>query len=230
MKNREKKVLLFLVEGPSDEAAIGTIIKEYFEAEQVQFLVVHGDITVRDYVSTDKILTKINELVNKVKSIYGYKTADFLRIIHLTDSDGVFIPDEHVHKANVESIEYYEDRMETSSVKNTLDRNHRKKEILFKLHRTGKIGTIPYRIYYNSCNLEHVLFGDQKDFTDDQKEELSDGFAEQYEGRVNDFVKFISSSEIAVPGNYQETWKYMEEGLNSLKRATNMHHIFQEAR
>ena len=110
MKNSEKKVLLFLVEGPSDEAAIGTIIKEYFEAEQVQFLVVHGDITVRDYVSTDKILTKINELVNKVKSIYGYKTADFLRIIHLTDSDGVFIPDEHVHKADVASIEYYEDR------------------------------------------------------------------------------------------------------------------------
>lgn len=230
MKNNEKKVLLFLVEGPSDEAAIGTIIKEYFEAEQVQFLVVHGDITVRDYVSTDKILTRINELVNKVKSIYGYKTADFLRIIHLTDSDGVFIPDEHVYKADVDSIAYYEDRMETPSIKNTLDRNHRKKEILFKLHRTGKIGTIPYRIYYNSCNLEHVLFGDQKDFTDEEKEELSDGFAEQYEGRVNDFVKFISSPEIAAPGSYQETWKYMEEGLNSLKRATNMHHLFQEAR
>ncbi|MFT4104630.1 MAG: hypothetical protein QM657_02635 [Lacrimispora sp.] len=230
MKNSEKRVLLFLVEGPSDEAAIGTIMKEYFKAEQVQFLVVHGDITVRDYVSTDKILSRINDLLNKVKSRYGYKNADFVRIIHLTDSDGVFIPDERVYQAHVDGIEYYEDRMETPSVKNTLDRNHRKKEILFKLRKTGKIGTIPYRIYYNSRNLEHVLFGKQKDFTNEEKEELSDGFAEQYEGRVNDFIKFISSPDVAAPGDYQETWKYMEEGLNSLRRATNMHYIFQEDR
>ncbi len=228
MKNSEKRVLLFLVEGPSDEAAIGTVIKEYFEAEQVQFLVVHGDITVRDYVSTDKILSKINDLINKVKSRYGYKNADFMRIIHLTDSDGVFIPDEFVHQADVENIGYYGDRMETSSIKNTLDRNHRKREILLKLRRTGKLGTIPYRIYYNSCNLEHVLFGEQKDFDNKQKEELSDGFAEQYEGRANDFVRFISSPEVAVPGSYQDTWKYLEEGLNSLKRGTNMYYIFQE--
>ena len=47
----EKKVILFIVEGSSDEAALGTIMKEYFSGNEVQFVVVHGDIALKDYVS-----------------------------------------------------------------------------------------------------------------------------------------------------------------------------------
>ena len=45
MKNNEKKVIVFIVEGMSEEAALGTIMKEFFVNEQVQFFIVHGDIT-----------------------------------------------------------------------------------------------------------------------------------------------------------------------------------------
>ena len=38
----EKKVIAVIVEGPSDESAIGGILKEYFCSEEVQFAVVHG--------------------------------------------------------------------------------------------------------------------------------------------------------------------------------------------
>ena len=55
----EKKVVIFIVEGPSDEAALGTIMKEYFASNEVQFVVVHGDITLKDYVSADNIIKKI---------------------------------------------------------------------------------------------------------------------------------------------------------------------------
>ena len=41
-----------------------------------------------------------------------------------------------------------------------------------------------------------------KDFSDDEKEELSDDFAEKYEGKVQDFINFISDSDIAVSGTY----------------------------
>ena len=41
----EKKVVTVIVEGPSDENAIGGILKEFFSSEEVQFAVVHGDIT-----------------------------------------------------------------------------------------------------------------------------------------------------------------------------------------
>lgn len=47
----EKKVIAVIVEGPSDESAIGGILKEYFCSEEVQFAVVHGDIT-SDYRTT----------------------------------------------------------------------------------------------------------------------------------------------------------------------------------
>lgn len=226
MANNEKKVIAFIVEGASDEAAIGSIMREYFSNELVQFVVVRGDITTKDFVSSKNIITKIHNLVLDIKDKYRYKTSDFDRIIHIVDTDGVFVDDQYVKAAEVQSIVYYEDHMETGSVEATLSRNHKKAEILYKLHKTGKVGTIPYRIYFNSCNLEHVLYDELKDFTDEEKTEMSDDFAEKYEGNAEAFVSFISDPEIAVGGAYQETWKYIEKGLHSLQRHTNMNQIF----
>ena len=45
----EKKVIAVIVEGPSDENAIGGILKEFFFSEEVQFAVVHGDITSNEF-------------------------------------------------------------------------------------------------------------------------------------------------------------------------------------
>lgn len=154
----EKKVVAFIVEGPSDEAALGTIMKEYFSSNEVQFVVVHGDITLKDYVSTDKILTKINEQIENIKSKYRYHQDDFIKIIHIVDTDGVYIQSTDIKKADIEEIRYYEECIEAPDVGAIIDRNRRKGAVLFKLRKTGKINGIPYRIYFNSCNLEHVLY------------------------------------------------------------------------
>lgn len=45
---------------------------------------------------------------------------------------------------------------------------------MFKLSSTGKVHDIRYRLYFNSCNLEHVLYNELKDFSDDEKEEMVD--------------------------------------------------------
>lgn len=107
----EKKVVAFIVEGPSDEAALGTIMKEHFSKDEVQFVVVHGDITLKDYVSVGNILIKINEQIEGVKSRYRYAQDDFLKIIHIVDTDGVYIPEADVKEADVEDVQYYEDRI-----------------------------------------------------------------------------------------------------------------------
>lgn len=224
----EKKVIAFIVEGASDEAALGTIMKEYFSDNEVRFEVIRGDITTKDYVSMDTILLKINEKIEEVKRKYRYQTEHFIKIIHLTDADGVYIDADCVKYAEVEEIQYYTDRMETAKVKETIGRNSRKADILFKLRRTGKIQGIPYKIYYNSCNLEHVLYNELKDFTDDEKRDMSDDFAEKYEGKAEEFVAFISDAEIAVPGTYQKTWDFLEKDKNSLNRHSNMHLIFEK--
>ena len=223
----EKKVVIFIVEGTSDEAAIGTIMKEYFSCNQVQFVVVHGDITLKDYVSNDHIIKKINEQIERVKIRYRYVQNDLIRIIHITDTDGVYAPEEDIKKADVEEIRYYEDHIDTKNRSALIERNKRKGDILYKLRKTGKVRGIPYRIYFNSCNLEHVLYGELKDFSDEEKQILSDEFADRYDGKVTEFIEFLSALAGAVSGTYKETWDYIEKDKNSLKRHTNMHLKFQ---
>ena len=214
------------MEGPSDEAAIGTIMKEYFSNNEVQFVVVHGDITLKDYVSIDDILIKINEQIEGVKNRYRYHQEDFIKIIHIADMDGVYISEMDIREADVVEIQYYEDHIDAKSVNAIVERNKKKGDILYKLRRTGKVNGIPYRIYFNSCNLEHVLYGELKCYSDDEKQRLSDEFAEQYEGKADEFIEFISDSDIAVQGTYQKTWDFIEKDKNSLSRYTNMHLIF----
>jgi hypothetical protein len=222
----EKKVVVVIVEGPSDENAIGGVLKEFFSSEEVQFAVVHGDITSDYNTTVENAVSGVNKLVESIKSKYGYEWEDFMRIIHIADTDGTFT--KHcIHKAEVDSIQYYEDHIEYSNIEDVERRNRHKSEIMFKLYSTGKVHDIWYRLYFNSCNLEHVLYNELKDLTDDEKEELSDAFAEKYEGKVQEFIDFISDEEIAVPGEYKETWKYIEKGINSLQRHSNMHLIFE---
>lgn len=133
---------MFIVEGPSDEAALGSIMKEYFSNNEVQFVVVYGDITLQDYVSSDNILTKINERVESVKKKYRYFHDDFIMIIHIADTDGVFISETDVKEADVEEVRYYEDHIDVKNVKAIVNRNKRKGSILYKLRKTGKTNLI----------------------------------------------------------------------------------------
>ena len=222
----DKRVVAVIVEGPSDESAIGGILKEYFSSDETWFVVAHGDITSRKGINPSNVVSKLKALVDEVRVRYGYNWRDFVRIIHIADTDGSFTKDS-VIKSNVESVLYYEDHMETANVEEIENRNLNKAAVLFRLYSTAKINKVDYRIYFNSCNLEHVLYNALKNFTDDEKEEMSDEFAEKYEGRLQDFIAFISAPDIAVSGTYKETWKYIEKDKNSLQRHTNMHLIFE---
>lgn len=71
------------------------------------------------------------------------------------------------------------------------------------------------------------MYGELRAYSDEEKQILSDDFADKYDGRINEFIEFISASDIAVSGTYQKTWDYIEKDKNSLKRHTNMHLMFQ---
>lgn len=139
----------------------------------------------------------------------------------------MYISEADIRAADVEEVRYYEDHIESKNVSAIIERNKRKRAILYKLRKTGKINGIPYRIYFNSCNLEHVLYSELKDYTDEEKQILSDDFADRYDGKVDEFIEFISNSNVAVPGTYQKTWDYIEKEKNSLNRHSNMHLIFE---
>lgn len=232
----EKKVILFIVEGPSDRAALGPIMEEYFNSEDIKFLIVHGDITIKNYITKDNAIIKVNEQIKEklkeLKKKYNYSKTDYIKIIHLIDTDGVYISDDKVmqkegENSNKSKVLYYEDHIEAENVNGIRNRNAKKSEVLFKLRTTKNIDGIQYRVYYNSCNLEHVLYDELKDFTDDEKADMADDFAEEYEGKVEDFIEFISQEDLIAPGTFKQTWRFIEKEKHSLERFTNMHLIFK---
>lgn len=226
-----------LVEGASDETSMALILEKIFSSYQVKFLVVRGDITTRGNISVDNAVEKINKLICDEGKKYGYTKGDIKKIIHITDTDGAFVPDTAIRILNdedvVENKEVAKDKIiynttyiACSDVKKIKSRNKQKSTVMHKLSTIKSISNIPYQIYYMSCNLEHVFHGELKDFSDDEKRDKAHIFAERYISCPESFIEFISTSDFAVQGNFKETWIHIRQGLNSLNRFSNLHLAF----
>ena len=67
----KKKVMLFIVEGPTDETSLSTVLNRIFSSSTVKFQVVHGDILTRDFTSSDKIVLPFG---NRSRSLWAVST------------------------------------------------------------------------------------------------------------------------------------------------------------
>jgi len=224
-----KKVILFIVEGPTDEDALSSVLKKIFEGENkdVRFHVVHGDMTSDWTVWGPNAKKTVHAHIEIERNRYGLQKKDIIKTIHLVDTDGAFIPPDKVMYNKVESVQYFDDRMESEAPAFIIDRNMRKSQLLRLLHSTNTIGGIPYCVYYFSRNLEHVLHNDNSNLTDEEKLHYADIFADKYNYDSEGFKTFISSSDFTVPGEYKETWNFIMQGINSLHKYSNFHLVFQ---
>lgn len=217
-----KKVVLVIVEGPSDDTALGIMLNQIYDKNSVYVHIMHGDITTRKGVRSDNIVAKIGDEVRTYAKSKHYSAKDFKQIIHIVDMDGAYIPDEKiVFDSECEKISYESDGIHTSDQQKIVERNKQKKGNLQRLKVTGQIWNVPYRVYYMSCNLDHVLHN-KRNSSDDEKEADAYGFAKKYKNDVKGFVDFICDSEFSVNGDYKESWKHIEEGMNSIERYTNL--------
>ncbi len=215
-----KKIVFVIVEGLSDEDAIGALLTRIYNKNEVHVEVVHGDITTDYDVNPNNILAKVGKLV---KNYAGkiFKPKDFERIIHITDTDGVYIPDENIiEDAAMKKPFYTVTDIRTMDKEKIVKRNKRKRENLNRLSTTPEIWKVPYQIYYMSCNLDHVLYGKQNS-SDEEKERDSLIFAKKYMDDIPGFVKFIAESEFSVADGYPQSWQFIREELHSLERYTN---------
>lgn len=71
--------------------------------------------------------------------------------------------------------------------------------------------------------MEHVLWDKLEDFSDSEKEKMSEKFDDLYHGKPEEFKKFISNTKFAVQGTYMDTWDFIKKDLNSLNRYSNLH-------
>lgn len=219
-----KKVILVIVEGPSDEQALGLALSNVFDKNTVRIEVLHRDIT-SDYDSkSGNIVSAIDRIVKVFLENNKYiKKPDILKIIHIVDTDGTFIPETCVeeNKAVTEWI-YSDSKIIAPSKQAVIDRNQRKSANLLKLVAVNEINRIPYGIYYMSCNLDVVLY-EKYNSSDEEKEQDAYEFAIKYKDDIDGFIKFISKSSFTVPGDYRETWKFIQKDHNSLLRYSNIH-------
>ncbi|MFA6830570.1 MAG: hypothetical protein WCR67_07740 [Bacilli bacterium] len=158
---------------------------------------------------------------------HSYFTEDDLcGVVHVVDLDGAFTPDEIIKGADVEKVQYYCDKIEIRS--ENIDKlkfsRQSKRKILEHLSSIDTIiipkgKSVPYSIYYMSCNLDHVLH-QKMNSTNREKQDDSFSFSDEYDDPEK-FENFFNNDEIKIPGSYKETWDYVKKDYNSLKRGSN---------
>ena len=134
-----KKIIFVIVEGPSDEETLGVLLNRIYDSNFVYIHVMHCDISTEPNVNPGNVAAKIGDLVKKYAG-RTFKSADFCQIIHITDTDGAFVPNDAILE-DVSAIKpfYSETNIKTHSKISIENRNQRKRENLNRLFSTSKI-------------------------------------------------------------------------------------------
>lgn len=223
-----KKIVFVIVEGASDETSLGLMLSDFFDKDKVHVHIMHGDITTRRGVDAHNILAKLGKDITAYAKAGHYNARDFKQIIHIVDTDGCYIPDEKiVAEKACKEVFYQADGIHTADVSGIMLRNRQKRENLARLRSNGKIWNIPYRVYYMSCNLDHVLHN-KRNGTDEEKEFDAYAFAKKYRTDINGFVKYICHSQFAVNDSFKASWDYIEKEMNSINRHSNFSICLEE--
>jgi len=217
-----KKIIFVIVEGPSDEEALGVILNRFYDQNAVHVHIMRKDITSEKGVRPSNIFSKMGDEIRRYTRENHFEKKHFQEIIHLVDMDGSYIPNENIveDEAAVKPV-YSETQIRTCNKEGVEERNLQKRGNIDKLCSCREIWTVPYRVFYMSCNLDHVLYN-KLNSSDEDKENDSYQFAKRYRDNVPEFVEFITESEFSVMNGYKESWDFIKKELRSLQRYTNL--------
>lgn len=214
-----KKIVFVIVEGPSDEEALGIFLNRIYDKNTVYIHIVHGDLTTKP----ENIRNKIADAVRGYADSTHLKKSDFQEVIHIVDMDGAYVPEEAViEDISAQEVVYSTTEIRTANREGILARNEQKQHNLDIISALSTVwGGVPYQAYYMSCNLDHVLY-DKLNLTDDEKESHSLAFAKQYKNDLAGFVGLICNSDFSVSEDYLSSWSYIKKEKRSLERHTNL--------
>lgn len=86
-----KKIIFVIVEDPFDEESLGAILSKFFDENEVHVEIMYTDIASKDGVTSTTILKEITNTVKEYAQRYHFKAMHFKKIIHIVDTDGVFV-------------------------------------------------------------------------------------------------------------------------------------------
>lgn len=256
-KRPKRKIVLFLVEGKSDREALQIAISELYEliddSIEVFFPIIrNADTEVGGDITSSRFTNKLGKKLwvkthNIDDAIYALFLEDFFdqekilpkdisEVIQIVDTDGTFVAEEMIvmdpDLGKENSPFYTENEILCVAPEIIRRRNQQKSQNLEELSNRDtlriKQRTVPYSIYYFSCNLDHFL---QESANIDYyvKRSLADVFSRSYIGDVKGFITRISKDPGAVRNmNYKESWDFIKEGTNSLHRHTNLNLLLEK--
>lgn len=226
---KTKKVILFIVEGITDQTALGNVLTNLLNSETVRFAMTDGDITTNNSVTPSNVVNRVNAIVKVALQKNAFKSSDLYSVVHLIDTDGAFVPNTAVvEKSEAAHVEYTENSIQTANVESILKRNAQKKSLVSILRGKSEISKKPYKMFYFSRNMEHSLHNESRELSSAEKMTLAEQFDDFYADRPKDFVEHLRSGGFAAPGNYEDSWKFINEGTHSLERWSNFHVFFDK--
>ena len=228
-----KKYLLFFVEGKNDKIEMQALLRavggEKFLAGYYDAYHVHnGDITTEKDTNEKTIVKKLNDIVinwrsGRAEPFLKISTADVEKIIHVIDTDGVFIPEDAIVQTDDAKVQYQDKSIQYFSREQIVGRNRKKAKVLRKLIEVKQIDNIPYELFFVSCNMDHLLF-DERNLLSDAKGRGARVFASRCKNRSY-LNNSIYAESVRAEGNYPDSWNMIQEDYNSLGRHTNLNLI-----
>lgn len=229
------KIMLFLVEGQTDKTSLAYTISKQING--VRFFVIQTDITSDYHTTIDNVEHLIYEKVRFFLSENPqFEFTDIDSVIQITDTDGTFIPESEIkYEGSIGKIFYDNGSILTNNIGETKNRNLHKAEILRKLcalkniyNEEKKDEKVKYRIYYMSCNLEHVLHNSPNVATKEEKVRLAKIFRNETVKNPDKLRNIVFDPRIDCSGSYKDSWNFIQQGVNSIKRKSNLSNFFSE--
>lgn len=219
-----RKIVLVIVEGLSDADSLELYFSKFFDSNTVHMKIMYGDITSKRGINQSNIKARLGNEIKVYAENNHFKASDVQQIIHLVDMDGAFVDDSVIIEDETkDNFVYTLESIIVPNQEEAIERNERKRENLNILSSRTSVmwNSIPYKIYYMSCNLDHVLH-DNPNATDEEKKTNSLAFTEKYYDDINAFIKFISESAFSQCTDYKESWDYIKQDNHSLERNSNL--------
>lgn len=213
------KVFLIFVEGTTDADCLDLIVdyfKESFEQTDIDVRVHGGDIFTNDENFKKSGPTILKEQIENYINHYKLNPTDIIHVAFITDTDGIYVnPVEYIVNPTVAEFEY---DLENKTI---VCRNETKKKDVLRSRQTkstklSKIikpldesiltfnrTQISYSIYYNSLNLEHVLF--EKILPDNQKRRSLDELLESIDEDPEQLMDIFNAK--AITNDYLDSWQ-----------------------
>lgn len=153
---------------------------------------------------------------------------DIAQIIHVFDTDGVYVPDSAIIEGNTKEFWYTTTSISCKDSQRIRNRNKQKRNLMDYLLDLQDIKGISYQGYFMSSNLDHALY-DIQNLEDELKGEYADEFYAAFLDLEDKFIDFLKTDVVnGVPDSFPSSWRYIKEGVRSLERHTNLHIFFNQ--